>query len=211
MRDGRPLRKCPSCRQPIGSPENAFNDLTMIDYLERKRQRRRERKQKDRKAKLRDFLETASQELVRTEAALDERKQSNLQLAKEKLDIFAAHAKYVFSEALVQQSENEEVVSKMASANTRELNDRNQRLQEYMALVTSLLEQSYINQEAFDGCGKVLKAMQYKTLPFKDPSVRLWDIYRKCLLKQFTDASKIGPSTNREDILNTTPSKPGYG
>ncbi len=40
IKDGQPMKKCPSCRQPIVSPEKVVNDLTMIDYLARKRQKK---------------------------------------------------------------------------------------------------------------------------------------------------------------------------
>ncbi len=40
LKDGRPLKKCPSCRKPIAKPKNVVNDLTMIDYMERKQQDR---------------------------------------------------------------------------------------------------------------------------------------------------------------------------
>ncbi len=205
MSDGKPLKQCPSCRQPINNPENAVNDLTMIDYLERKRQKRREREQRDRKTKLIALLETVSQELLRTEADLDERKHSNLELAKEKLDVFASHAKCVLKETLIHQSENEEVVSKMASINIGELNDKIQLLREHRALVTSLLEQPYINQDDFEEReSEIQRIIQSDTSPLEDDRENLWSIYRGFLLDQFVKASKRGPSTDTKYQLGST-------
>ncbi len=204
LRDGKLLKKCPCCRQPIASIDKVVNDLTMIDYLERKLQKRREREQGERKAKLRDLLEDVSKELLRTEADLDKRKQTNLVVAKEKLDVFHTHAKQIFSEALVYQSDNEEVVSKMASMNTGELNDKIQLLQEHTTLVTSLLEQSYINEHDFEERrGEIQKLIQPNTSPLEDAGENLWNIYREFLLDQFRKASKDGPSTDHKDPLGT--------
>ncbi len=206
MRDELPLRKCPSCRQPISNPDNTVNDLTMIDYLERKRQERREREQSERKEKLRDLLEAVSQELFRAEADLDKRKHSNVELAKEKLDVFASHAKRVFNETLIHQRENEEIAYKMASRNFGVLNDKIQLLQEHTALVMSLLEQSYINQDDLEEReNEIQRAIQSNTSPLEDPSKNLWNTYIEFLLDQFVKASKLGPSADHKDSLGIAP------
>ncbi len=182
----------------------------MIDYLERKRHKRREREQRERKAKLRYLLETVSQELRKTEADLDEQKQSSLELAKENMGVFAAHAKHAFTKALIQQQENEEVVCKMASKNNEELKDRMQLLQTLMALVASLLEQSHINDDDFDACRRAIQTvMQPKTSPLQEPIEILWNIYREFLLDQFSRASSLGPANDSKDQPGTTFSNSG--
>ncbi len=208
VRDGKPqkpLKRCPSCRQKINDPENAANDLTMIDYLERKRQKRRGREQKERKAKLRDLLKTVSQELRKTEADLDEQKKSSLELAEENMGVFAVHAKDAFRKALLQLTENEEVVCKMASKNNQELNDRMQLLQTLTALVTSLLEQPYVNDDDFDACGREIQmGMQQETSLLQDQSESLWNIYREFLLDQFLRASSVMPIKDSNDRQGIT-------
>ncbi len=98
MHEGKPLKQCPSCRQPINNPGKVVNDLTMIDYLERKRQKRRDREQADLKKQLRFLQETLSKELKATQSQLDGQKQSYLDVAERKMNEFTSYARCMFNE-----------------------------------------------------------------------------------------------------------------
>ncbi len=125
-------------------------------------------------------------------------------VAKEKLDVFHSHAKQIFSEALEYQSENEEVVSEMASVNTGELNNRIQLLQENTTLVTSLLGQSYISEHDFEERRvEVQKVIQSNTSLLEDPSENLWSIYRTLLLVHVLKFLSLHPLLTTKKPLGT--------
>ena len=118
MKDGRPLKNCPSCRKPIEKPKNDVNDLTMIDYLVREQQKRRKTEQEDLKEQLRLLQEAISTELQKTESHLDER--TNLDLT-EKMRELAAYARCIFNDTLLHTGKNKAIMSKMTSKTTQPL------------------------------------------------------------------------------------------
>ena len=193
MNDGRPLKKCPSCRKPIEKPKNVVNDLTMIDYMERENQKRRETEQEDLKEQLRFLQEAISTELQMTESHLDER--TNLDLT-EKMKELAAYARCIFNDTLLHMGKNEAIMSKMTSITTEPLHDRIRGLHEQRMLMTSLLEKSYIiSQEVFDRCRSETDGIiQSKPTLADDQNGNMWRVYRDFLLDQYSYASRQWPT-----------------
>ena len=204
VRDGRALRKCPSCRQPIDKPTNVVNDLTMIDYLERKQQKRREREQKKLQEELRNLLETISQELRALESLKENQKRTTANLTRKKINAFSDYAKCVFKETLAHQNKNKQVMSKMASVNSAQLDARIQFLHENTAVVTSLLEQSFINQDDFDKCTSETQSIIQSKLTNSGESVEnMWSVYREFLLDHYTVASRQGTPEKQVQVLSS--------
>ncbi len=132
-------------------------------------------------------------ELKTTQSQLAEQKQSSLNLAERKMKEFTSYTRCMFNETLTHLSDKHVVLSKMASINTEPLNDRIWCLHEQAALVMSLLDQSYINQDVFNRCRSEKRTLGY------DSTENMWDVYSEFLLDQFLDASRLSPSA--KDIL----------
>ncbi len=198
LNKGRPLRRCPSCRQNIDKPRNAANDLTMIDYLERKQQKRREGEQTKLREGLRNLLETISKELRAAEGVDEDQKRSTVKLTRKKKKSFCANAIGVVNKTSTPQNENKQAMSKMASVNREQPDARIQSLHEKKGLIMSMLQQSYINQEEFNRCkSETHKIIQSKATHFNDSVENMWNVYRDCPLNDYVEAATQTPSNEK--------------
>ncbi len=180
-------QKCPICQRPF---ENAENDLTMIDYLERRQQQKRVKQQNIMRMELQKLINMVEKVKARYEAKIKQFKSSNLKVAKDKNQAFSTHIKHLLKESLDNWN-SEAALTRIASQLEEELECRLQEAQLFLHTLEALLENDYIGKEAFNHCQmEATRAIQTEhTLnnPYTDA---MWDAYRKMFVEQLNDTSK---------------------
>ncbi len=193
---GQPLRSCPVCRQTIDDPENVPNNLTMIDYMERKKQKRREKEQKALRDSLKDLLLALEESRGKSEQDLEESKRILAETLENKLEIFRSYAGDKFNESLMGHCENGDIVSHISSTATAQLCHRIQFLEEQTVVLRSLLDQAYIHQEEVTSCKESMQSA-LQTLGLRNMAEVTWNAYKEHLLDHFRERSREGPSSDR--------------
>ncbi len=175
---------CPSCRRPI---DNVVNDLTMIDYLERKQYEKRMAQQRAMRKELEVLTDMAEKEHERMDNTLKvftTTTSSRLEtILKEKTHLFKAYTKYLLQKCFDCCSW-EKVVPKLKDEMECSLHE----VELSLATMKSLQENDYIPVEEFDACCGSMRA-QFGSTEQNYEDV-MWESYRKLFLEQLAEISK---------------------
>ncbi len=166
----------------------------MIDYMERKKQKRREKEQKALRENLNGLIRAAEDGLSKSEKDLEETKQILTETLENKLEVFCSYARDKFNESLMNHCVNGELVSHLTSTATGQLLCRIQSLEEQTAVLNSLLDQGYIGQDEVSNCEQAIQNALRTDQGLSNIVEVTWNAYKEHLLDHFNETSREAPS-----------------
>ena len=196
---GPPLPKCPICRRGIIDRFDLPNDLSIIQYLEKKE---RKRYIKERKEKIKGLIE----EVVNASEDVGERLKKKVisatQTLEEKSAKYTLYVKHLF-ETCQQRCGSKRFLSNAAIENHKKLEAMRQELQASVAACTSLFDNPHVTADDIEKRETEARNALREARDSGKPGVSeraTWHDYRILLIKTFTDISKEPPPNDISSV-----------
>ncbi len=192
-------RNCPACEKTIPNPDNAKDDLTMIDYLEKQQEKRLMEKQTAMRENLQSLVQNIENCQERTEAAISQFRKNTMKSVKEKSELFNTYAKFVMAESL-QYCNTEAGLARIASKYQDDLQCTLKGFQGSLVTIKSLMENRYIGKEDFENCQTQAEGTARIEGKSENDKDGMWDAYRDIWLGQLTNISREIPYRAPGDV-----------
>ncbi len=196
---GPPLERCPLCRQYIKRRAALPNDLSIIAYLDKKKQKRYI---KERKETIESFIDQILEATQDVHGCLKEETVPAAQTLEERSAIYTSHVKHLF-EQCQQRCNSKHFLSDSVMKNRKKLEETLHELQTSMANCTSLLGKPRVTMDQIDRCeSEAMDAVKKSRDSVKSGAREraTWHSYRIRLINTFTDISREPPPNNSNCI-----------
>ncbi len=190
---GQPLQLCPICRRGINNHSAIPNDLSILDFLEKKK---RKKYLKARKKKLQDLIEQAWEASAEVGGHLKEETVIGAKIAKERSTIFTLYIQHLFKKCL-ELCISQRVLSDFSTKHHMELEDLLQELQMCISVCTSLLDNPHASTDEIDRCETdTLNAVKKSRDSGRSGTSEeaMWNSYRQLVIETLVEISKVPPS-----------------
>ena len=192
---GPPLQGCPVCRQEIINRSVLPNDLSIIAWLEKKKQKRYWKKRREKIKSMIELVLEASEDVDRL---LKEDTVSTAQTVEERSAIFNSYLKRLF-EVCQQRCNSKDFLSDAVTKKRKKLEKTPQELETSMVACTSLLDTTHVTTDEIDRCeSQALNAVKNarESVKSRVSYEDTWISYRQLVMEIFAEISKVPPQND---------------